>query len=83
MLVEIDKSKDIMIAQILKEMNTNVQLPVCMKLIDYLRQTDRFTEEQLRVNFLMARDVWFQAAINKNTAVVNCKWSTDFIYPNY
>lgn len=71
MLAEIDKSKDIMIAQILKEMNTNVQLPVCMKLIDYLRQTDRFTEEQLRVNFLLARDVWFQAAINKNTAVVN------------
>lgn len=58
MLVEIDKSKDIMISQILKEMNGNVQLPVCMKLIDYLRQTDRFTEEQLRVNFLKVWINW-------------------------
>lgn len=53
MLVEINKSKDIMISQILKGLNGNIQLPVCIKSIHYLRQTDRFSEEQLRVNFLM------------------------------
>lgn len=61
MLTEIDKSKDIMIAQIIKEMNGNVQLPVCMKLIDYLRQTNRFSEEQLRVTFLLVCNSTFLA----------------------
>ncbi|KAJ6217533.1 hypothetical protein RDWZM_008690 [Blomia tropicalis] len=71
MLVEINKSKDIMISQILKGLNGNIQLPVCIKSIHYLRQTDRFSEEQLRVNFLMARDIWFQTSINKNANVIN------------
>lgn len=44
-----------MIGQIIKEMNGNIQLPECIKLVGYLRQTGRFSENELRVTFLMVR----------------------------
>ncbi|KAH9516780.1 conserved oligomeric Golgi complex component [Dermatophagoides farinae] len=52
MLYEVDKCKDIMVAQMIRELSGNILLPTCMKMIKYLRQIDRFTEDQLRINFL-------------------------------
>lgn len=74
MLEEIEKSKAMMINQILKELNGNVQLPVCIKMVDYLRKVDRFSEEELRLNFLLSRDVWFQSSLCKNTFNLHCKY---------
>lgn len=73
MLDEIEKSKAMMVNQILKELNGNVQLPMCIKMVDYLRKVDRFSEEELRLNFLLARDVWFQSSLYKNTFNLYCK----------
>lgn len=53
MLQEVDKSKDIIINQITKELNGNVQLPTCIKLVGYLRQTNKFSDEELRLTFLL------------------------------
>lgn len=52
MLYEVDKCKDIMVTQIIRELSGNILLPTCMKMIKYLRQIDRFNENQLRINFL-------------------------------
>lgn len=41
-----------MVSQLIKELSGNIQLPVCMKIIKYLRLTNRFTEDQLRIHFL-------------------------------
>lgn len=68
-----------MIAQIMKEMNNNLQLPDCIKLVGYLRRTNRFTETELRINFLMARDVWFQTSLKKNAPNVYCMLDNCFL----
>ncbi|XP_027205297.2 conserved oligomeric Golgi complex subunit 8-like isoform X1 [Dermatophagoides pteronyssinus] len=65
MLYEVDKCKDIMVTQIIRELSGNILLPTCMKMIKYLRQIDRFNENQLRINFLTCRDVWFQSELNR------------------
>ncbi|OTF74400.1 conserved oligomeric Golgi complex subunit 8-like protein, partial [Euroglyphus maynei] len=75
MLCEVDKCKDNMVAQILRELSGNILLPNCMKMIKYLRQIDRFTEDQLRINFLTCRDVWFQYELNREIGNQNyCKF---------
>ena len=60
---DIEVFRESMINQLMKEMSTNIQLQNCLKIVAYLRQTDKFSESELRIKFLSARDQWLTTLI--------------------
>ncbi|CAG2121404.1 unnamed protein product, partial [Medioppia subpectinata] len=62
---DVDVFREIMIAQLLKDLSVNIQLQNCLKIIGYLRRTDKFTETELRIKFLTSRDQWLSSMIKE------------------
>lgn len=58
---EVRQSMQLMLSQLIQQLRTNIQLPACLRVII-------FTEAELRVKFLQARDAWLRSIL---TAIPN------------
>lgn len=64
MVNQIENSWSVMVNQVIDSLKEDLPLPKCLELTGLLRSMDAFSEPELRIKFLQARDSWFQGLLN-------------------
>ncbi|OAD59682.1 Conserved oligomeric Golgi complex subunit 8 [Eufriesea mexicana] len=63
-VAEIENSWSGMVGQVVGSLRGDLPLARCLQLVGLLRSMDAFTEPELRIKFLQARDSWLQSLLN-------------------
>lgn len=53
-----------MLNQLLNQLRQELTLPRCLQIVSHLRHMEVFTEAELRLKFLQARNTWLQNCLN-------------------
>ena len=53
-----------MLQQLQEQLRSNIQLPVCLRIISYLKRMAVYNDKELRLSFLQSRGAWLQHVLN-------------------
>lgn len=59
----IEASWHTMLMQLLGQLKTDLQLPKCLQVFGYLRRMQAFSNSDLKLKFLQARDAWLNGLL--------------------
>ncbi|XP_017783208.1 PREDICTED: conserved oligomeric Golgi complex subunit 8 [Nicrophorus vespilloides] len=62
---EVDKLWQILLHQLLKQLHKDIQLPKCLEIVGHLRRMGSFSEPELRLKFLQARNSWLEDSLKQ------------------
>ena len=71
---DIQQSAQLMLDQLLGQLRTTIQLPACLRIVGFLRRLECFTETELRLKFLQARNTWLE---NILSTIPDCSSEND------
>lgn len=49
-----------MVHQLVVQLRTDLQVPKCLQIMGFLRRMDVYSDPELRLKFLQARDAWLR-----------------------
>ncbi|XP_011205616.2 conserved oligomeric Golgi complex subunit 8 [Bactrocera dorsalis] len=52
-----------MLVQLVAQLRTDLQLPKCLQIVGYLRRMQAFSNNELKLKFLQARDTWLKGTL--------------------
>mmetsp|Transcript_6978 Transcript_6978/g.21239 ORF Transcript_6978/g.21239 Transcript_6978/m.21239 type:complete len:526 (-) Transcript_6978:148-1725(-) len=65
---EVEVITTLMVSQLLSLLRSSIQLPMCLRVVSYLRRLKCFTEDGIRRLFLQNRGKWMKSVIQSSSA---------------
>jgi hypothetical protein len=78
-LKDIQASSDWMLTQLLGKLRGQITLPECLKVVGFIRRMALFSETELRLKFLQAREQHFDSVLKSGTAQLRQQQELDSV----
>ena len=67
-LCDIETSSEWMLSQLLGKLRGQITLPECLRVVGFIRRMAVYTESELRLKFLQAREIYFDSVLSSATS---------------